>query len=575
MSVGALDSSETGSGCLGPVTPRHLSEIRLDRIVLILIAVIALGRLIYVATASMADLTFRTSDDSYYYFNVARNVAAGHGFTFDGINHTNGFHPLWMLFLLPIYAVFGSDPDLSLRVVSAMMALLAAGTCWLAYRSLGAATGRFGALVTLALMGTPFVVNPLLNGLETGLVLFLLFACLRLAQRANQPIETMRYWQFVLLGLVLASVFLCRLDCVFWVGSVLGLIGLRGLRCWSTGPDRSAAVVAKICLAGVVLCMVVGPYLAWNYLTTGHMVPISGGLKSSFPHVSLTVKQACKTVSLFGIGQYAFCSAVLLWIYVSRRGDQAAKAQAEGIAARQVSIDFFLSLWVGATVHLANTLLFMDWGVEWWHYVSYVPMTLMASAWVFSASCVRLSLSSAMKIALLTLVVLASLSSLVAETLLRAEHHRPWLEAARWAGDHLPRNAVVGMTDCGLFGYFCGRPTINLDGVINGYEYQTALRDGRLEEYFRRCGVTHIADYETTYANGMYKIVLPSRLYRSSGWLLLAQPNTEVYASLPYKHARSKGTTHFAIWDIGSLAIVSSELQGQTSPSDSRMPIKD
>ena len=36
-----------------------------------------------------------TFDDAFYYFGIARNVAHGHGSTFDGINPTNGYHPLW------------------------------------------------------------------------------------------------------------------------------------------------------------------------------------------------------------------------------------------------------------------------------------------------------------------------------------------------------------------------------------------------------------------------------------------------------------------------------------------------
>ncbi|MGZ4726103.1 MAG: hypothetical protein ACXWB2_00140, partial [Acidimicrobiales bacterium] len=40
-----------------------------------------------------------TFDDAFYYFGIARNVAHGHGSTFDGIDPTNGYHPLWMLVL--------------------------------------------------------------------------------------------------------------------------------------------------------------------------------------------------------------------------------------------------------------------------------------------------------------------------------------------------------------------------------------------------------------------------------------------------------------------------------------------
>ena len=50
-------------------------------------------------------LDWYSSDDGFLYFQVARNLAAGHGFTFDGINPTNGFHPLWLLLITPIFAL--------------------------------------------------------------------------------------------------------------------------------------------------------------------------------------------------------------------------------------------------------------------------------------------------------------------------------------------------------------------------------------------------------------------------------------------------------------------------------------
>lgn len=38
-------------------------------------------------------------DDAYYYFTIARNLAAGRGPTFNGFDRTNGFHPLWLAVL--------------------------------------------------------------------------------------------------------------------------------------------------------------------------------------------------------------------------------------------------------------------------------------------------------------------------------------------------------------------------------------------------------------------------------------------------------------------------------------------
>src|SRR5687768_11948827 len=93
--------------------------------------VAALAAMVFVAVAPLRSLLFRTTDDAFYYFQVARNIVGGVGPTFDGIHPTNGFHPLWMLILLPVIAAAGGDGEVTLRFVYGVVTLLAAGTLWL------------------------------------------------------------------------------------------------------------------------------------------------------------------------------------------------------------------------------------------------------------------------------------------------------------------------------------------------------------------------------------------------------------------------------------------------------------
>ena len=51
-------------------------------------------------------LTNVLSDDSFYYFDIARSIVMGHGLTFNGVDPTNGFHPLWLLVIVPIFKFF-------------------------------------------------------------------------------------------------------------------------------------------------------------------------------------------------------------------------------------------------------------------------------------------------------------------------------------------------------------------------------------------------------------------------------------------------------------------------------------
>ena len=37
-----------------------------------------------------------------------------------------------------------------------------------------------------------------------------------------------------------------------------------------------------------------------------------------------------------------------------------------------------------------------------------------------------------------------------------------------------------GMRDAGAFGYFSAAPTVNLDGVVNDFDFTRFLREGRI-----------------------------------------------------------------------------------------------
>ncbi len=78
--------------------------------------------------------TWFIRDDAYYYFKVAQNITEGLGSTFDGINQTNGYHPLWMIICIPIFYLARFDLVLPLRILLMVIAALQAATAILIYR---------------------------------------------------------------------------------------------------------------------------------------------------------------------------------------------------------------------------------------------------------------------------------------------------------------------------------------------------------------------------------------------------------------------------------------------------------
>ena len=85
------------------------------------------------------------TDDAYYYFKIAYNITHGSGVTFDGQNPTNGFHPLWMLLLLPIFGLIDTDLIWPLRAVLVLQTLLFCVAALHAYRLLARRYGTYAA----------------------------------------------------------------------------------------------------------------------------------------------------------------------------------------------------------------------------------------------------------------------------------------------------------------------------------------------------------------------------------------------------------------------------------------------
>ncbi len=195
----------------------------------IFILVVILSHLVFMlAPVSWVLDRWFTTDDAFYYYQVARNILAGNGSTFDGFNLTNGYHPLWMLVLLPVFTLAKVDLILPLRLIILLSTLLTAGTGVLIYRILKPVVRP--SLAMLAAFFWAFYA-PLHNtvtrqGMEIGINAFLV--ALLVAQTArliNRPVENETAGQRLLLGGLAALALLSRLDNAFLVLAV-GLVVL-------------------------------------------------------------------------------------------------------------------------------------------------------------------------------------------------------------------------------------------------------------------------------------------------------------------------------------------------------------
>ena len=140
------------------------------------LALVIVGVYLYAALSDAYNFpnAWYTRDDAYYYFKVAQNIAEGHGSTFDGINLTNGYHPLWMLICIPIFALAKFDLILPLRVLLVVMSVFQAASAILIYRLVKNHLSNVVAILAASFWAFNLYIQSTVykNGLETPAAIF-------------------------------------------------------------------------------------------------------------------------------------------------------------------------------------------------------------------------------------------------------------------------------------------------------------------------------------------------------------------------------------------------------------------
>jgi len=478
------------------------------------------------------------SDDAFYYFRIAQNINDGAGCTFDGIATTNGFHPLWMLCVVAVFGVAGQGLLTPVLAIIVLNLLICAAALILVYRLVDrfVAPG-YGAVAAAACL-LPNVLTAMTNGLETGLEITLIFILLGFVYRRRALDASASLANTFLLGVLLGVVALCRLDAVFlFLGALAMTAASVALR--RTSPK---AGIVRFALLGAGFSLMVVPYFAWNFVEFGHLTPISGAVKSTFPSISASALDMSGDKT-FGAVAITLLVGVLGALFVTGPPEE---RNWETLLGSPLAL-----LALACTMHFLNTVLFLAWGVYWWHYALYgVALALAAAKLAHRVTSRRAWLGRLTMIVVSVVFVALGAATQARYLSIKGDQHGGWLEGAEWARDNTPPETVFAINDAGLFAYFSRRPTINLDGKANGYEYLRYLRADRVEDYLTEHHTAFVARLRGRYFDGRSRVTMP-RSNQPYAYFLVSEEN-EVFRSreIPSHVGRVRAAfkTHFYIW---------------------------
>jgi hypothetical protein len=469
---------------------------------------------------SPGGVTWLIYDDAYYYFGIARNVAAGLGSTFDGLHPTNGYHPLWLgLCTLPF--LLGLDDELAVRAILslAIVGLALATHLLLRIVARRAASERQGTVVGLwvvALMFSPVGILWFASGLETTLtVVFVAALAERLDAYGPELFEPsagdgLSARRRLTIAALLAGAFLSRTDAVFLIGWLGAWAAFRG--------GRGRPLVELLALPVVV----VAAYLVANQLVFGAATQVSGDAKRVQPSLA------------------ALALAAVIVVLPLRF----ATGRAEGWFVRtpELVTRCFPILGFGFTL-IAYYFAFQRQQQPWYFVVPVLFVTLMSAMILLDAAASERRWLWATGLVLGALVLGASVVDLVIggrDSMARANQ-----QAGRWMREHLPADAVIAGWDCGALGFYARRPVVNLDGMVGSVDYVRALRSGRVVPWTRGLAVRYVANHHDREA-GMRRLAAS---YLGAERL----EGAEVVRSWPFRYRgatnrHAAGTHDMAVW---------------------------
>ncbi len=109
-------------------------------------------------------------DDAFYYFAIAKTLAATGKVSADGITLTNGFHPLWLLAILPVYLFKLFNLVLSLRVILLIAITFDTIAAYFIFKILKDQSEKVALIGAGFYFLNPIVLVQSMSGMETPLV---------------------------------------------------------------------------------------------------------------------------------------------------------------------------------------------------------------------------------------------------------------------------------------------------------------------------------------------------------------------------------------------------------------------
>jgi hypothetical protein len=417
-------------------------------------------------------------DDAFFYIKTADNFSKGLGSTFDGINPTNGYHPLYFLFLsfyfFLIHLFSNPSPEVLYKAIFILDSTLMGLTLMIIYRILKFTAGnKHKFILYIPFFLTLTVIRDF--GLETHLLSLLFFIYAYAILREN--IYGKNY--FYLKLLIIPLIFLTRTDYLYTIIPSV-LVADYFL---NRNENRKMYLITNL----IFLLVIASIYYSINYFIFGNISTISAVIENTFPRIVLieNIKNLflSKTQLFNQLPRLLFVISVLIFqfYYWSR------KIELLTLKEKNIFMIFFISS-IGSFLFLLLHMMFNSSSIREWYLT--LPTLITAFQLVLIINLKSKYFAS--------LLIIFSLMFIVVLYVTRIQNNK--FESgyiyAKNLSNYVTENENVFQIDfTGIVGFFSGRKIVNGDGLINSFEYLSSLKSGEIYKYLKKYKIRYYSTF--------------------------------------------------------------------------------
>ncbi len=436
-------------------------------------------------TIDITSLINFAHDDSFYYLKTAFNFSTGNGSSFDTINPTNGYHPLyfWILslffFIINLFVI--TSPELLFRflcvlhlIIVIIIIYLISEIIRICYDKDISKINKYSNVITYSVLFGTILIRDI--GTESQLTVLLLLILYLLVLKKNN--FNFRYK--LILGFVISLLLLSRTDLlyVFFIPLMIFYIYRKGV----TDLFKKYFIIFIFVLVAVII------NISYNYLVDGSIFSVSHLIVNSFPKILLleNIKslytETGSYISFLKLLMLIFLLIVSLFLYYSKR---------KSTIRFDRCFLFSILLAIGSLLFCFQHLAFNKFGLKSWYMA--IPSICIVLLIINVFQIIRIK-KTHLKYLMFVSIIIVSIYFLIIRVFnnkfMYAYLYSKEIEKITAVNDRIFQIDFSGIT-----GFFSSRKIINGDGLINSMEYSRYLRGNDVSKFLKEKDVKYFSFY--------------------------------------------------------------------------------